>query len=225
MEALYLLVRLVAPLLAAVMVAVLILAGGRRRAKRLPPVPLLPEHCLSPHPAAQRRFRRLLRRKPQLRTQARPAEMPRRWGIAAGVLGVLASIGTSLAMPGGAHFQVAVERMVGYPATVIELQVTASAQANLMQAWQPLLQPAAREVVMRYPLPRNNHPMVDSAVQPVLVSQHGDRLQVATAVPVDHSSLRQALAECAGIAPSALRLHDAARFTPTWQWGWAPLAE
>ncbi|WMJ67643.1 hypothetical protein [Stenotrophomonas sp. 24(2023)] len=225
MDALYQVVRFLAPPLAAVVVTALGLAWARHRTARLPPVPLLPEHSQSPHPAAQRRYRRLLRRKPHLRTQLRPADMPRRWGITAGVLGLLALVATSLALPDGAHFQVKVERMVGYPATVVELRVPASAQAKVLQAWQPVLQPAARQVVMRYRLPRTNTDTVTTAVQPIQVRQRGDLLQVATAVPVDHDSLRQALADCVGIAPSALQVHDDGRFAPAWQMGWAALAD
>jgi hypothetical protein len=77
----------------------------------------LPEHSSSPRRKDRRIYARKLRRKPGLRTATRPATAP-----AAGTSRRCSFrsllIATVLVMPDGARFQVMVESLTGYPATI-----------------------------------------------------------------------------------------------------------
>lgn len=221
---LYLFVRLALPLLVAAGVGWLVARVINTRLSRLPPreVPL-PQHSLLPSPAAQRRYRRLRKRRPNLRSITLQPKIPRSW-IAVAAVAIVGSVAVStLLMPDGARFQVMVESLRGYPATVIDVQVAATQQTALLQAWAPVLQQTARPIVMRYRVARTAGMTEVRDVLPVQVRRRGPLLQIATAQPVDADSLRQALQDCMALPPGAIHLQQR-NVAPSREADWQPFA-
>ncbi|MEE9889161.1 hypothetical protein GS396_02045 [Stenotrophomonas maltophilia] len=224
MVTLYLWVRTLLPLLAFVIAWMLLSRLIKARVARLPRVPLnLPEHSTSPRRKDRRIYARKLRRRPGLRTATRPATAPRSWNLAAVFVSFSALIATVLVMPDGARFQVMVESLTGYPATIAEVQVPAAGQPLVLQAWQPALAQLSRPVAMRYPIGRTGGQHDARAMLPVQVRHQGDRLQVATAVPVDSDVLHTELARLAGLPVEAITVRQK-KIAPWLERGWKPLA-
>ncbi|MDT3486111.1 hypothetical protein [Stenotrophomonas maltophilia] len=225
MVTLYLWVRMLFPLLAFVLAWMLLSRLIKARVARLPRVPLnLPEHSSSPRRKDRRIYARKLRRKPGLRTATRPATAPRSWNLAAVIVSLCALIAAVLAMPDGARFQVMVESLTGYPATLAEVHVPAARQTVVLQAWQPTLVQLSQPVTMRYPIGRTGGEHDAHAKLPVQVRHQGDRLQVAVAVPVDSELLRAELARLAGLPVEAITVRQN-RISPWLEPGWKPLAD
>lgn len=225
MVTLYLWVRALLPLLAFVIAWMLLSRLIKARVARLPRVPLnLPEHSTSPRRKDRRIYARKLRRRPGLRTATRPATAPRRWNLAAVFVSFSALIATVLVMPDGARFQVMVESLTGYPATIAEVQVPAAGQPLVLQAWQPALAQLSRPVAMRYPIGRTGGEHEARATLPVQVRHQGDRLQVAAALPVDTNVLRAELARLAGVPVEAITVRQM-KVAPWRESGWMPVAE
>ena len=224
MVTLYLWVRTLLPLLAFVIAWMLLSRLIKARVARLPRVPLnLPEHSTSPRRKDRRIYARKLRRRPGLRTATRPATAPRSWNLAAVFVSFSALIATVLVMPAGARFQVMVESLTGYPATIAEVQVPAAGQPLVLQAWQPALAQLSRPVAMRYPIGRTGGEHDALATLPVQVRHQGDRLQVAAALPVDTNVLRAELARLAGLPVEAITVRQN-KIAPWLEPGWTPLA-
>lgn len=221
---LYLFVRLALPLLVAAGVGWLVARVINTRLSRLPPreVPL-PEHSLLPSPAAQRRYRRLRRRRPNLRSITLQPEIPRSWVAMATVVLIGSVVACTLLMPNGARFQVMVESLRGYPATVIDVQIPAARQDVLLQAWAPVLQQTARPIVMRYRVARTAGVAEVHDVLPVQVRRRGPELQIATAQPVDANALRQALQDCMPLPAATISMHER-NIAPWRDAGWQPMA-
>ncbi|MBH1656428.1 hypothetical protein I5V54_15750 [Stenotrophomonas maltophilia] len=225
MVTLYLWVRTLLPLLAFVIAWMLLSRLIKARVARLPRVPLnLPEHSSSPRRKDRRIYARKLRRKPGLRTATRPASAPRSWNLAAVFVSLFTLIATVLVVPDGARFQVMVESITGYPATIAEVHVPAAGQPLVLQAWQPALAQLSRPVTMRYPIGRTGGEHDAHATLAVQVRHQGDRLQVATAVPVDAELLRAELARLAGIPVEAITVRQT-KVAPWRESGWMPVAE
>ena len=221
---LYLFVRLALPLLVAAGVGWLVARVINTRLSRLPPreVPL-PEHSLLPSPAAQRRYRRLRKRRPNLRSITLHPKIPRSWIAVAAVVLIGSVVACTLLMPNGARFQVMVESLRGYPSTVIDVQVPAAQQDALLQAWAPVLPQTARPIVMRYRVARTAGMTEVHDVLPVQVRRRGPVLQIATAQPVDSNALREALQDCMPLPPAMIRLHE--RTVAPWREAdWHPMA-
>ncbi|HHA2974722.1 TPA: hypothetical protein ACOFD8_002071 [Stenotrophomonas maltophilia] len=225
MVTLYLWVRTLLPLLAFVIAWMLLSRLIKALAARLPRVPLnLPEHSSSPRRKDRRIYARKLRRKPCLRTATRPATAPRSWNLAAVFVSLSALIAAVLVVPDGARFQVMVESLTGYPATIAEVHVPTAGQPLLLQAWQPALAQLSRPVTMRYPIGRTGREHDAHATLPVQVRHQGDRLQVATAVPVDAEQLRAELARLAGMSVEAITVRNM-KVAPWLESGWMPVPE
>ena len=225
MVTLYLWVRTLLPLLAFVIAWMLLSRLIKARAARLPRVPLnLPEHSSSPRRKDRRIYARKLRRKPGLRTATRPATAPRSWNLAAVFVSLSALIAAVLVVPDGARFQVMVESITGYPATIAEVRVPAARQPLVLQAWQPALAQLSRPVTMRYPIGRTGGEHDAHATLPVQVRHQGDRLQVATAMPVDAEQLRAELAHLAGMSVEAITVRNM-KVAPWLESGWMPVPE
>ncbi|MBA0281312.1 hypothetical protein D7Y44_17360 [Stenotrophomonas maltophilia] len=225
MVTLYLWVRMLFPLLAFVLAWMLLSRLIKARVARLPRVPLnLPEHSSSPRRKDRRIYARKLRRKPGLRTATHPATAPRSWNLAAVIVSLCALIAAVLVMPDGARFQVMVESLTGYPATLAEVHVPAARQTLVLQAWQPTLVQLSQPVTMRYPIGRTGGEHDAHAKLPVQVRHRGDRLQVAVAVPVDSELLRAELARLAGLPVEAITVRQN-RISPWLEPGWKPLAD
>ncbi|WP_295568544.1 hypothetical protein [uncultured Stenotrophomonas sp.] len=224
MVTLYLWVRTLLPLLAFVIAWMLLSHLIKTRAARLPRVPLnLPEHSSSPRRKDRRIYARKLRRRPGLRTATRPATAPRSWNLAAVFVSFSALIAAVLVMPDGARFQVMVESLTGYPATIAEVRVPAARQPLVLQAWRPALAQLSRPVRMRYPIGRTGGEHEAHATLPVQVRHQGDRVQVATAVPVDADVLHAELARLAGLPVEAITVRQK-KIAPLLEPGWTPLA-
>jgi len=133
-------------------------------------------------------------------------------------------IATVLVMPDGARFQVMVESLTGYPATIAEVQVPVAGQPLVLQAWQPALAQLSRPVAMRYPIGRTGGEHDAHATLPVQVRHQGDRLQVAAALPVDTNVLRAELARLAGVPVEAITVRQN-KIAPWLEPGWKPLAD
>ncbi|WP_164137718.1 hypothetical protein [Stenotrophomonas maltophilia] len=225
MVTLYLWVRMLFPLLAFVLAWMLLSRLIKARVARLPRVPLnLPEHSSSPRRKDRRIYARKLRRKPGLRTATRPATAPRSWNLAAVIVSLCALIAAVLVMPDGARFQLMIESLTGYPATLAEVHVPAARQTLVLQAWQPALVQLSQPVTMRYPIGRTGGEHDAHAKLPVQVRHQGDRLQVAVAVPVDSELLRAELAHLAGMPVEAITVRQN-RISPWLEPGWKPLAD
>ncbi|EOW2137404.1 hypothetical protein N5C16_19145 [Stenotrophomonas sp. GD03908] len=225
MVTLYLWVRTLLPLLAFVIAWMLLSRLIKARVARLPRVPLnLPEHSSSPRRKDRRIYARKLRRKPSLRTATRPATAPRSWNLAAVFVSLCALVAAVLVMPDGARFQVMVESITGYPATIAEVHVPAARQTLVLQAWQPTLVQLSQPVTMRYPIGRTGGEHDAHATLPVQVRHQGDRLQVATAVPVDGDVMRAELTRLAGLPTEAITVRQS-EISPWREPGWKPLAE
>lgn len=225
MVTLYLWVRTLLPLLAFVIAWMLLSRLIKARAARLPRVPLnLPEHSSSPRRKDRRIYARKLWRKPGLRIATRPATAPHSWNLAAVLVSLSALITAVLVMPDGARFQVMVESITGYTATIAEVHVPAARQPLVLQAWQPALAQLSRPVTMRYPIGRTGGEHDARAMLPVQVRHHGDRLQVATAVPVDAEQLRAELARLAGMSIEAITVRNM-KVAPWLESGWMPVPE
>ncbi len=225
MVTLYLWVRTLLPLLAFVIAWMLLSRLIKARVARLPRVPLnLPEHSSSPRRKDRRIYARKLRRKPGLRTATRPASAPRSWNLAAVFVSLFTLIATVLVVPDGARFQVMVESITGYPATIAEVHVPAAGQPLVLQAWQPALAQLSRPVTMRYPIGRTGGEHDAHAMLPVQVRHQGDRLQVATAVRVDAELLRAELARLAGLPTEAITVRQR-EISPWLEPGWKPLVD
>ncbi len=220
----YLFVRLALPLLVTAGVGWLVARVINTRLSRLPPreVPL-PERSLLPSPVAQRRYRRLRKRRPNLRSITLQPKIPRSWIAVAAVALVGSVAACTLLMPNGARFQVMVESLRGYPATVIDVQVPAAQQNALLQAWSPVLQQTARPIIMRYRVARTAGMTEVHDVLPVQARRRGPVLQIATAQPVDANALRGALQDCLPLPPAAIRIHMC-NVAPWREAGWQPLA-
>ncbi|HEL3196830.1 TPA: hypothetical protein UMF74_003499 [Stenotrophomonas maltophilia] len=225
MVTLYLWVRTLLPLLAFVIAWMLLSHLIKARVARLPRVPLnLPEHSSSPRRKDRRIYARKLRRKPGLRTATRPASAPRSWNLAAVFVSLFTLIATVLVVPDGARFQVMVESITGYPATIAEVHVPAAGQPLVLQAWQPALAQLSRPVTMRYPIGRTGGEHDAHATLAVQVRHQGDRLQVATAVPVDPERLRAELARLAGVPTESINVRQR-EISPWLEPGWKPLVD
>ncbi|PSM13028.1 hypothetical protein [Stenotrophomonas maltophilia] len=225
MVTLYLWVRTLFPLLAFVLAWMLLSRLIKARVAHLPRVPLnLPEHSSSPRRKDRRIYRRKLRRKPGLRNATRPATVPRSWNLAAAFVSLCALIAAVLVMPDGARFQVMVESLAGYPATIAEVHVPAARQTLVLQAWQPTLAQLSRPVTLRYPIGRTGGEHQAHATLPVQVRHQRDRLQVATPVPVDGDVMRAELARLAGLPTEAITVRQS-EISPWREPGWKPLAE
>ncbi|MGE6332351.1 hypothetical protein [Stenotrophomonas sp. NPDC077659] len=221
---LYLFVHLALPLLVAAGVGWLVARVINTRLSRLPPrdVPL-PEYSLLPSPAAQRRYRRLRKRRPNLRSIKLQPTIPRSWVAMAAVVLIGSVVACTLLMPNGARFQVMVESLLGYPSTVVEVQIPEARQQALLQAWAPVLQQTARPIVMRYRVVRTAGMTEVRDVLPVQVRRRGAVLQIATAQPLDAGALRQALQDCMPLPPATISLHE--RHVAPWrEAGWQALA-
>lgn len=222
MVGLYLLVRTLLPVLLGGAVAVLGARVINARLARLPPrVVALPDESLLPSPAAQRRYRRMRRRRPNLERLALPAKVPRSWVL----LAAMAFIGTvSLTvylMPDGPRFQIMVESILGYPSTVIDVRAPTEQQLQMLDACAPVLHRTVRPITMRYRRTRTGPPVEVHGVLPVQVRRRGTLLQVATAQPVNATLLRDALHTCS--APSNVNLTIQPRTVAPWrEWGWQP---
>lgn len=221
---LYLFVRIALPLLVTAGIGWLVARVINTRLSRLPPREvLLPEHSRLPSPAAQRRYRRLRRRRPNLRSIRLQPKIPRSWVAMATAVFIGSVAACALLMPNGARFQVMVESLRGYPATVIEVQVPAAQQDALLQAWAPVLQQTARPITMRYRVARTAGMTEVHDVLPVQVRRRGQVLQIATAQPVDAHALREALQDCVPLPPATINMHE--RNVATWrEAGWQALA-
>ncbi|MDV9042014.1 hypothetical protein [Stenotrophomonas sp. RAC2] len=225
MVTLYLWVRTLFPLLVFVLAWALLTRLIKARAARLPRVPLnLPEQSSSPRRKDRSIYARKLRRKPGLRTATRPATAPRGWHFAGVFVALSALIAAVLVMPDGARFQVMVESLRGYPTTIAEIHVAAAAQPVMLQRWQPALAQLSRPVAMRYPIGRTGGEHEAHATLPVQVKHQADRLQVATAVPVDADALRMELARLAGLPTEAITVRQR-QIAPWLESGWKPLTE
>lgn len=225
MVTLYLWVRTLLPLLAFVIAWMLLSRLIKARAARLPRVPLnLPEHSSSPRRKDRRIYARKLRRKPGLRIATRPATAPHSWNLAAVLVSLSALIAAVLVMPDGARFQVMVESITGYTATIAEVHVPAARQPLVLQAWQPALAQLSRPVTMRYPIGRTGGEHDAHATLPVQVRHQGDRLQVAVAMPVDADVLRAELARLAGMSVEAITVRKM-KVAPWLESGWMPVPE
>ncbi|MBN4996824.1 hypothetical protein NJG17_19625 [Stenotrophomonas maltophilia] len=225
MVTLYLWVRTLLPLLAFVIAWMLLSRLIKARVARLPRVPLnLLEHSSSPRRKDRRIYARKLRRKPGLRTATRPASEPRSWNLAAVFVSLFTLIATVLVVPDGARFQVMVESITGYPATIAEVHVPAAGQPLVLQAWQPALAQLSRPVTMRYPIGRTGGEHDAHATLPVQMRHQGDRLQVATAVPVDAERLRAELARLAGLPAESITVRQR-EISPWLEPGWKPLVD
>lgn len=222
MEGLYLWVRTGLPAVLGGAVAIVAARVISARIARLPArhVPL-PEHSLLPGAGAQRRYRRLRRRRPGLTSIPLPPKVPRSW-LCIAVLSVISAVALVVwVMPNGARFQVMVESVAGYPATIIQVQAPAAQHTALLAAWAPVLQQATRPVTMRYRQTRTGPPVAVHDVVPVQVRRQGTMLQVATARPMDPAALREALRACVGAQHVPLTLH--ARTVAPWrERGWQP---
>lgn len=224
MVGLYLLVRTLLPLLLAAAVAVLGARVINARLARLPPrVIALPDDSLLPSPAAQRRYRRLRRRRPHLQSFTVPPKVPRSWVVLA-AMAFIGTVGVAVyLMPDGPRFQVMVESTLGYPSTVIEVRAPAAQQLHLLEACAPVLQQTERPITMRYRRTRTGRPVDVHGVLPVQVRRQGTLLQVATAQPVDAAVLGDALRACSASADVTLTLQP--RTVAPWrEWGWQPWA-
>lgn len=221
---LYLFVRIALPLLVTAGIGWLVARVINTRLSRLPPreVPL-PEHSRLPSPAAQRRYRRLRRRRPNLRSIRLQPKIPRSWVAMATAVFIGSVAACALLMPNGARFQVMVESLRGYPATVIEVQVPAAQQDALLQAWAPVLQQTARPITMRYRVARTAGMTQVHDVLPVQVRRRGQVLQIATAQPVDAHALREALQDCVPLPPATINMHER-NVAPWREAGWQALA-
>ena len=221
---LYLFVRIALPLLVTAGIGWLVARVINTRLSRLPPreVPL-PEHSRLPSPAAQRRYRRLRRRRPNLRSIRLQPKIPRSWVAMATAVFIGSVAACALLMPNGARFQVMVESLRGYPATVIEVQVPAAQQDALLQAWAPVLQQTARPITMRYRVARTAGMTEVHDVLPVQVRRRGQVLQIATAQPVDAPALREALQDCVPLPPATINMHER-NVAPWREAGWQALA-
>lgn len=221
---LYLFVRIALPLLVTAGIGWLVARVINTRLSRLPPreVPL-PEHSRLPSPAAQRRYRRLRRRRPNLRSIRLQPKIPRSWVAMATAVFIGSVAACALLMPNGARFQVMVESLRGYPATVIEVQVPAAQQDALLQAWAPVLQQTARPITMRYRVARTAGMTEVHDVLPVQVRRRGQVLQIATAQPVDAHALREALQDCVPLPPATINMHER-NVAPWREAGWRALA-
>ncbi len=221
---LYLFVRIALPLLVTAGIGWLVARVINTRLSRLPPreVPL-PEHSRLPSPAAQRRYRRLRRRRPNLRSIRLQPKIPRSWVAMATAVFIGSVAACALLMPNGARFQVMVESLRGYPATVIEVQVPAAQQDALLQAWAPVLQQTARPITMRYRVARTAGMTEVHDVLPVQVRRRGQVLQIATAQPVDAHALREALRDCVPLPPATINMHER-NVAPWREAGWQALA-
>ncbi len=221
---LYLFVRIALPLLVTAGIGWLVARVINTRLSRLPPreVPL-PEHSRLPSPAAQRRYRRLRRRRPNLRSIRLQPKIPRSWVAMATAVFICSVAACALLMPNGARFQVMVESLRGYPATVIEVQVPAAQQDALLQAWAPVLQQTARPITMRYRVARTAGMTEVHDVLPVQVRRRGQVLQIATAQPVDAHALREALQDCVPLPPATINMHER-NVAPWREAGWQALA-
>ena len=116
------------------------------------------------------------------------------------------------------------ESISGYPSTIAEAQVPATAQAAVLQAWQPVLAQLSRPVAMRYPIGRTGGEHTARATLPVQVRHQADRLQIASAVPVDAEQLRAELARLAGVPAETIIVRQS-QISPWLQSGWTPLTE
>ncbi|WP_313145486.1 hypothetical protein [Stenotrophomonas sp.] len=221
---LYLFVRIALPLLVTAGIGWLVARVINTRLSRLPPreVPL-PEHSRLPSPAAQRRYRRLRRRRPNLRGIRLQPKIPRSWVAMATAVFIGSVAACTLLMPNGARFQVMVESLRGYPATVIEVQVPAAQQDALLQAWAPVLQQTARPITMRYRVARTAGMTEVHDVLPVQARRRGQVLQIATAQPVDAHALREALQDCVPLPPATINMHER-NVAPWREAGWQALA-
>lgn len=221
---LYLFVRIALPLLVTAGIGWLVARVINTRLSRLPPreVPL-PEHSRLPSPAAQRRYRRLRRRRPNLRSIRLQPKIPRSWVAMATAVFIGSVAACALLMPNGARFQVMVESLRGYPATVIEVQVPAAQQDALLQAWAPVLQQTARPITMRYRVARTAGMTEVHDVLPVQARRRGQVLQIATAQPVDAHALREALQDCVPLPPATINMHER-NVAPWREAGWQALA-
>lgn len=220
----YLLVRMLLPALLGGAVAVLGARVINARLARLPPrVIALPDDSLLPSPAAQRRYRRLRRRRPHLQSFTVPPKVPRSWVLLA-AMAFIGTVGVTVyLMPDGPRFQVMVESTLGYSSTVIEVRAPAKQQLRLLDACAPVLQQTARPITMRYRRTRTGNPVDVHGVLPVQVRRRGTLLQVATAQPVDAAVLRDALRACSASADVTLTLQP--RTVAPWrEWGWQPWA-
>ncbi|MEG0184749.1 MAG: hypothetical protein RR704_14990 [Stenotrophomonas sp.] len=208
MVGLYLFVRTALPVMLGGAVAIVASRVITSRLARLPTRQMpLPERSLLPGAAAQRRYRRLRRRRPNLTSMTVPPKVPRTW-LAIALAAMIGAVTLAVCvMPNGARFQVMVESVMGYPATVIEAQLPPAQQQQMLDAWTPVLQQAARPVTMRYRQTRTG-PLVDvHDVIPVQVRRQGQVLQMATARPMDAAMLREALRACGGPQDVPLNIH------------------
>ncbi|MBA2131376.1 MULTISPECIES: hypothetical protein [Stenotrophomonas] len=112
---------------------------------------------------------------------------------------------------------------IGYPGTVVEVQVPVAAQSVVLQAWQPALAQLGRPTAMRYPIARTGGEHEAHAVVPVQVRLLGDRMQVAIARPVDAEMLRAELARLAGLPVEAINVQQR-DIAPWREAGWQPLS-
>ncbi|MBO1747732.1 hypothetical protein [Stenotrophomonas indicatrix] len=216
--------RMLLPALLGGAVAVLGARVINARLARLPPrVIALPDDSLLPSPAAQRRYRRLRRRRPHLQSFTVPPKVPRSWVLLA-AMAFIGTVGVTVyLMPDGPRFQVMVESTLGYSSTVIEVRAPAKQQLRLLDACAPVLQQTARPITMRYRRTRTGNPVDVHGVLPVQVRRRGTLLQVATAQPVDAAVLRDALRACSASADVTLTLQP--RTVAPWrEWGWQPWA-
>ncbi|WP_162887606.1 hypothetical protein [Stenotrophomonas sp. G4] len=216
--------RMLLPALLGGAVAVLGARVINARLARLPPrVIALPDDSLLPSPAAQRRYRRLRRRRPHLQSFTVPPKVPRSWVLLA-AMAFIGTVGVTVyLMPDGPRFQVMVESTLGYSSTVIEVRAPAKQQLRLLDACAPVLQQTARPITMRYRRTRTGNPVDVHGVLPVQVRRRGTLLQVATAQPVDAAVLRDALRACSASADVTLTLQPR-NVAPWREWGWQPWA-
>lgn len=221
---LYLVVRFALPLVLGAGVAWLAARVINARLARMPDRQIpLPAQSLLDSPAAQRRYQRLLRRRPGLRSLRLPAQAPRSW-VWLTTLAVIAAVGTGAALtPNGARFQVMVESTLGYPATVVAVQVPEAQQDALLRAWAPVLLQTMRPVTLRYRVGRTRTPREVHDVLPVKLRRQGPVLQIATARPIDEAELRAALQ---ARAPSSAPVFTVfARTVAPWrEAGWRTMA-
>ena len=223
MVMLYLLVRVLLPLLAAGIVAWALARVVHRQASRLPPQRIpLPDQSQLAGKAAQRRYRRMRRRNPNRTHLTRPAPVPRLWTAGMAMATLAALVITVVLTPDGARFQVMVESMTGYPATIVAVRVPAGQQDALLRAWQPVLAQATRQVRMRYPVARTGGEYEARAEVPVRVHREGDVLEVAAAVVVESESLRSELARRGGLPREAIAVRQQT-LAPMRERGWTPL--
>ena len=209
MLGLYLFVRLAAPLLLGVVVALLASRWINARLARLPAQQIpLPAESLLDSPAARRRYRRMRRRRPGLTHLPVPPQAPRHWLLITVAMVIGVAVGSAVLTPEGARFQLMVESTVGYPSTVIDIAIDEQQQDALLQAWSPVLMQAVRPISMRYRRSRYGPPTDSHAVIPVQVRRQGDRLQIATGQPVQPQRLRTALATLTPAAAKAAEISE-----------------